>query len=204
MWRKTMTYLGLGPDEEYEDEYYEQPPEPSTPPRSAPPATARPAPPQQAAPMATPGPRIVPSPPGDDSDVRVVPAVRTLPPEGGGRGAGAGAGAGGVDEQFEPPGPTVRAIPTPARARPHVVSPGSFDDAMEIGNAFKQGQPVIMNLAGADRDLARRLIDFGSGVVFALDGSMERVAPQVYLITPTDVEVSDDDRRRLQERGLHR
>jgi cell division inhibitor SepF len=75
---------------------------------------------------------------------------------------------------------------------------------MDIGNAFKQGLPVIMNLGGADRDLARRLIDFASGVVFAREGSMERVAPQVYLITPTDVEVSDDDRRRLQERGLHR
>jgi len=195
MWRKTMTYLGLGPDEEYADEdYYDDPLDPA--PRAAPTPQTRPRP----APQPTPGPRIVPTPMNEDSDVRVVSAVRTLPaettpsrptPEEGGT-------------TFDSAGPAVRAIPSPARTRPHVVSPTSFDDAMDIGNAFRQGLPVIMNLGGADRDLARRLIDFASGVVFALEGSMERVAPQVYLITPTDVEVSDDDRRHLRESGLHR
>jgi len=195
MWRKTMTYLGLGPDDEYEDEYYDDhiDPAPRAPVQAQPQARPRPAP------QPTPGPRIVPSPPAEESDVRVVPAVRTLPPE-------AIPTRPMPDEPatFDSPGPTVRAIPSPARARPHVVSPTSFDDAMDIGSAFRQGLPVIMNLGGADRDLARRLIDFASGVVFALEGSMERVAPQVYLITPTDVEVSDDDRRQLRENGLHR
>lgn len=194
MWRKTMTYLGLGPDEEYEDDgFYDEPVEPAPRPTSAP---TRPAQPGL-------GPRMVTPPSAEDSDVRVVPAVRTLPPEQ----PAVLTRPSSVEEvppAREDPGPSVRAMPSPARARPHVVSPTSFEDAMDIGNAFKQGLPVIMNLGGADRDLARRLIDFASGVVFALDGSMERVAPQVYLITPTDVEVSDDDRRRLQERGLHR
>jgi cell division inhibitor SepF len=198
MWRKTMTYLGLGPDEEYEDDgYYDDPVDPG--PRQAPGPLRAPQPGL--------GPRVVPSPPtSDDSDVRVVPAgpsaVRTLPPE-----EVSPVRPTPIDDRPSPSdslGPTVRAMPSPARARPHVVSPTSFEDAMDIGNAFKQGLPVIMNLGGADRDLARRLIDFASGVVFAREGSMERVAPQVYLITPTDVEVSDDDRRRLQERGLHR
>jgi cell division inhibitor SepF len=196
MWRKTMTYLGLGPDEEYEDDgYYDDPVDPA-PPRQAP---------QARAPQPGLGPRMVPSPSaGEDSDVRVVPAVRTLPPDQVSAVRATPIEDGPPTSLHESLGPTVRAVPSPARARPHVVQPTSFEDAMDIGSSFKQGLPVIMNLGGADRDLARRLIDFASGVVFALEGSMERVAPQVYLITPTDVEVSDDDRRRLQERGLHR
>ena len=58
-------------------------------------------------------------------------------------------------------------------------------------------KPVIVNLEGADRDLRRRLIDFTSGVCYGLTGSMERVAGDVYLITPADVEVPPDERRRL-------
>jgi cell division inhibitor SepF len=58
-----------------------------------------------------------------------------------------------------------------------------------------------MNLQGADRDLSRRLIDFASGLCYGLGGQMERVANQVYLLTPTNVEVSPEERRRLHERG---
>jgi cell division inhibitor SepF len=202
MWRKTMTYLGLGPDEEYEDDgYYDDPVDAD--PRSGP---VRPASPVVRPAQPTAGPRI-PSP-SEDGDVRVVSAVRTLPPEPASAPAPAPvpAPSRAPVEDVVPldANSAVRAMPAPSRARPHVVSPTSFDDAMDIGTAFKGGLPVIMNLGEADRDLARRLIDFASGICFALDGSMERVAPQVYLITPTDVEVSDDDRRRLQERGLHR
>jgi len=197
MWRKTMTYLGLGPDEEYEDDgYYDEPAEPES---RAP--QVRPAEPVVRPAQPTAGPRI--SPPSEDSDVRVVAAVRTLPPEP--TPAPPAAPRAPVEDVVPiDPGSAVRAMPAPSRARPHVVSPTSFDDARDIGTNCKGGLPVIMNLGDADRDLARRLIDFASGICFALDGSMERVAPQVYLITPTDVEVSDDDRRRLQERGLHR
>ena len=58
-----------------------------------------------------------------------------------------------------------------------------------------------MNLQGADRDLSRRLIDFASGLCYGLGGQMERVGNQVYLLTPANVEVSAEERRRLQERG---
>jgi cell division inhibitor SepF len=95
---------------------------------------------------------------------------------------------------------TVRALSV-APSRPHVVSPSSFNDAQEIGDEFKGNVPVILNLQGVPRDLARRIIDFASGLCYALDGQMERVANQVYLLTPNDMEVSAEERRRLQERG---
>jgi cell division inhibitor SepF len=86
----------------------------------------------------------------------------------------------------------------------HVVAPSQFRDAQEIGDVVKQGSPVIVNLQGSERDLSRRMIDFCSGLTYALDGQMEKVADQVFLLTPTDVEVSQEERLRLQERGLYR
>ncbi len=82
-------------------------------------------------------------------------------------------------------------------AKPAVLEPESFDDAKDIADRFKASQPVVMDLSGLDRDLARRLIDFASGICYALSGHMERVRPGGYLLTPADVEVSDEERRRL-------
>jgi cell division inhibitor SepF len=105
----------------------------------------------------------------------------------------------------------VTVTPRPAVVRPispvlhgakvHVVAPGRFADAQEIGDRFKNGQPVIVNLQSNDRELARRMIDFCSGVTYALSGSMDKVADQVFLLTPSNVEVSAEEKRRLQERG---
>ncbi len=67
---------------------------------------------------------------------------------------------------------------------PHTVRPRRFDQAQEVADKFKDGQPVIMNLEGTERDIARRLIDFASGICYALDGSMEKVATGVYLLKP--------------------
>jgi len=86
-------------------------------------------------------------------------------------------------------------------AKPHVVVPTSFNQAQELADKFKGSQPVIMNLQAADRDLARRLIDFASGLCYGLGGQMEKVANQVYLLTPSNVEVTAEERRRLHERG---
>lgn len=100
---------------------------------------------------------------------------------------------------------SVRPIPSPVQnAKVHVVAPGKFADAQEIGDRFKNGQPVIVNLQGADRELGRRMIDFCSGVTYALGASMDKVADQVFLLTPSNVEVSPEEKRRLQERGLYR
>ncbi|MDA3040083.1 MAG: cell division protein SepF [Actinomycetota bacterium] len=99
--------------------------------------------------------------------------------------------------------PVVRAIPI-RRTKPVTLAPESFGDAKLIADEFKRSTPVIMNLQGLDRELARRLIDFASGVCYSLSGSMEKIASQVFLLTPKSVEVSDEDRRRIEERGFAR
>ena len=94
----------------------------------------------------------------------------------------------------------VRPLPV-GTTKPSVIGPRSFNDAQEVADKFKVNVPVILNLQGVERDLARRIIDFASGLCYGLGGQMERVANQVYLLTPSDVEVSPEERRRLRERG---
>jgi cell division inhibitor SepF len=105
---------------------------------------------------------------------------------------------------LQPRPAVVRPITPMQSAKVHVIAPGGFNDAQEIGDKLKALQPVIVNLQGVDRDLSRRLIDFASGLTYGLGGSMERVADQVFLLTPSNVEVSAEEKRRLQERGLFR
>src|SRR6266516_4702932 len=94
------------------------------------------------------------------------------------------------------PGPT----PVPS-VRVHLVVPHTFQDAQQIADRFKDGIPVILNLQGADQELSKRLIDFTSGLTYALDGGMQRVADKVFLLTPRNVEVSAEERARLLESG---
>ena len=89
-----------------------------------------------------------------------------------------------------------RPRPTTTGVRPIVVSPAGFEEAQEVGDHFKQRQPVIVNLQDAGSDLRRRLVDFAAGLCYALDGQVERVTPGVYLLTPSDVRVA------LEERNL--
>jgi cell division inhibitor SepF len=97
----------------------------------------------------------------------------------------------------------VRTMPSASTAaRVHVVEPRGFNDAQEVGDRLKANQPVILNLQGLDRDLQRRLIDFSSGLAYAVAGNMQRVANQVFLLTPSNVEVSQEEKERLQARGL--
>ena len=95
----------------------------------------------------------------------------------------------------------LRGVDSSGQVRVHLVLPRSFNDAQQIADRFKDSVPVILNLQGVDRDLSRRLIDFSSGMCYGLGGQMEKVAHQVYLLTPANVEVSAEERRRLQERG---
>jgi cell division inhibitor SepF len=99
---------------------------------------------------------------------------------------------------------TISAAPAPSSARVHVVAPSRFGDAKEIADRLKDNRPVIVNLQMAERDLQRRMIDFCSGVTYALSGEMEKVADQVFLLAPTNVKVSDEERQRLVERGFGR
>jgi cell division inhibitor SepF len=84
----------------------------------------------------------------------------------------------------------------------HLVIPKSFNDAQQIADQFKEAIPVILNLQGTDTDLSKRLIDFASGLTYALDGGMQRIADKVFLLTPRNVEVSAEERARLIEKGF--
>ena len=84
----------------------------------------------------------------------------------------------------------------------HLVVPKSFNDAQQIADQFKDTIPVILNLQQTDTDLSKRLIDFASGLTYALDGGMQRIADKVFLLTPRNVEVSAEERARLIEKGF--
>jgi len=189
-----MVYLGLVDDDEYEE--YEPYDEPAPAPAGAP--TRRSVRPERLEPRleARPEPRhdarfdrMDRPEPGYEPETSLG-AVRTLPRE---------------DSSITIQRPSVVRPITPEKSpRVHVVAPAGFNDAQEIGDKLKASQPVIVNLQGVERDLSRRLIDFASGVTYGLAGQMERVADQVFLLTPSNVEVSAEEKRRLQERGLYR
>jgi cell division inhibitor SepF len=97
--------------------------------------------------------------------------------------------------------PQMEVVPNPNSVRVHLVLPRSFNDAQQIADKFKQSIPVILNLQGTDPELSKRLIDFASGLTYALNGGMQRVADKVFLLTPRNVEVSAEQRAALLERG---
>ncbi len=179
-WKKAMSYLGLGPEDAYDD--YDTPYEPERP-------VARPPRPQHAA------------DPMDSGAVRTIP-VRTA--------------SGRPEREREQPtrqsmseyenpsaprrqGSAVRAVPSTVSPRPQTIRPTSFNQAQEIADRYKDGQPVIMNLEGLDRDISRRLIDFASGLCYGLGGAMEKVGSGVYLLTPLNASVSMEERRMMGE-----
>jgi cell division inhibitor SepF len=98
----------------------------------------------------------------------------------------------------------VRAVdpPRPARVQVHLVIPKNFNDAQQIADKFKTDVPVICNLQNSDTELAKRLIDFCSGLTYALNGGMQRVGEKIFLLTPRNVEVSAEERARLIEKGF--
>jgi cell division inhibitor SepF len=100
------------------------------------------------------------------------------------------------------PAPRRVAPPGQSVAGVGVVQPRTFNDAQKIADQFKQGVPVIVNLQVTDSDLAKRLIDFASGLTYGVDGSMARIADKVFLLTPPDVDVSDEERAAMAESGF--
>ncbi len=119
--------------------------------------------------------------------------------EGSGRGERAYSGA-AADAQ----GPGhLRAVPnrTP-QTRVSVIDPSNFNDAQALADRFKRQQPVILNLQHADAELSRRMVDFCAGLTYALDGQIQTVANRVFLLTPRNVEVSAEERKRLAERAF--
>lgn len=169
MWRRAMLYLGLGPDDEYE-EFEEHAPDMAT----------------AAVPRSTPVRQSTPDPSGtvrtisrETAEPTTVSSIRPRASQS-----------------------AVSVVNAQPSAKPYVVVPASFKHAQEVADRFKDGQPVIVNLQSADRELERRLIDFASGLCYGLGGKMDKVAVHVYLLTPHDVEVSAEERQRIQEQGL--
>ena len=122
----------------------------------------------------------------DDSPAeRRTTRLRSVEPGNGGGGGGGGANGGRRES-----------------SRVHLVIPKSFNDAQDVVDKFKDQIPVIINLQGSEADLSKRLIDFASGLTYALDGGMQRIADKVFLLTPRNVEVSAEERARLIEKGF--
>lgn len=92
-----------------------------------------------------------------------------------------------------------------ALSRITTLQPASYNEARTIGERYRDGVPVIMNLTDLDDAAAKRLVDFAAGLAFALRGSIDKVTSRVFLLTPADVEVSADDARKLVGRvGIER
>ena len=108
-------------------------------------------------------------------------------------GSGSGSGGGTATAPRQANGRDVRV---------HLVIPKSFNDAQDVADKFKDAIPVILNLQQSDTDLSKRLIDFASGLTYALDGGMQRIADKVFLLTPRNVEVSAEERAALIEKGF--
>jgi cell division inhibitor SepF len=109
----------------------------------------------------------------------------------------------------EPARPTTQLRPVGGRAngrggsgRVHLVIPKSFNDAQQVADKFKDGIPVVLNLQSTDTELSKRLIDFASGLTYALDGGMQRIADKVFMLTPQNVEISAEERAQLIEKGF--
>ena len=168
-WKRTMDYLGLGPDDAYDDYDIEEEYEPAPRGRRQPEPEMR----SRGHREDTSGEGVVrtlpnrPTFPSRDFD----PSQARRTTERDDSGVQARPKSGGRSGGGQP-------------GEPATVRPRRFDQAQEVADKYKEGFPVIMNLEGSDREVARRLIDFASGLCYGLDGSMEKVANGVYLLKP--------------------
>jgi cell division inhibitor SepF len=92
--------------------------------------------------------------------------------------------------------------PAPAPYRITTLHPRTYNEARTIGERFRDGMPVIMNLTEMDDADAKRLVDFAAGLSFGLRGSIERVTAKVFLISPQNVDVTAEDKARIREGGF--
>lgn len=108
-----------------------------------------------------------------------------------------------IEERRKPAPVAAAAAPAvESLARIETVTPRSYNDARTLGEHYRSGVPVIMNLSEIDEDDAKRLVDFAAGLVFAVRGTINRVTPKVFLLSPENVVVSDEDRQRIVEGGF--
>ena len=176
-WKRTMDYLGLGPDDAYDDYDMDDDYDPAPRQRRQPEAEPR-------------SPRGGRDDGGTEGVVRTLPSRPTFPS----RDFDPSQARRDRDDSGVQPRPQRSArTTTGGNVEPATVRPRRFDQAQEVADKFKEGQPVIMNLEGSDREVARRLIDFASGLCYGLDGSMEKVANGVYLLKSPASRSRNDD-----------
>ncbi|GAA1071088.1 cell division protein SepF [Nocardiopsis exhalans] len=99
-------------------------------------------------------------------------------------------------------GGTTTTASTADLARITTLHPRTYNEARTIGEHFREGTPVIMNLTEMVDSDAKRLVDFAAGLIFGLHGSIERVTNKVFLLSPANVEVTAEDKARIAERGF--
>jgi len=109
-----------------------------------------------------------------------------------------------VDMPVPAPRPSTAVIErrTTDLARITTLHPRTYNEARTIGEHFREGTPVIMNLTEMSDSDAKRLVDFAAGLIFGLHGSIERVTNKVFLLSPANVEVTAEDKARIAERGF--
>jgi cell division inhibitor SepF len=183
VWERALVYFGIADDEDWdEDEYYEDEPEPDPYGRNVRHLPARQSTPARRSRREFDDDWTDPEPSLQRTSVLRPRLSETRQPERRAR--------------------NLEAVRGPATSQVHLVLPRSFNDAQQIADRYKRGVPVILNLQNADAELSKRLIDFASGLTYALEGGMQRIADKVFLLTPRDVELSAEDRARMLERGF--
>src|SRR4051812_35013883 len=100
------------------------------------------------------------------------------------------------------PAPAPAPAPAPQPYRITTLHPRTYNEARTIGERFREGLPVIMNLTEMDDADAKRLVDFAAGLSFGLRGSIERVTAKVFLLSPQNVDVTAEDKARIREGGF--
>ncbi len=98
--------------------------------------------------------------------------------------------------------PAPRPAQSPDLARITTLHPRTYNEARIIGEHFREGTPVIMNLTEMVDSDAKRLVDFAAGLIFGLRGSIDRVTNKVFLLSPANIEVTAEDKARIAERGF--
>jgi cell division inhibitor SepF len=96
----------------------------------------------------------------------------------------------------------LRPVGNDSDVKVHLVIPRNFNDAQQVADQFKRSVPVILNLQTTDHELSKRMIDFCSGLTYAMDGGMQRIAEKIFLLTPKNVEVSAEEKARLLDKGF--
>lgn len=186
IWNRTLVYLGLReePEDVYDDDHSQHfTLEDDAGAQHAPP---RPSDGHERSPVTSEPPPSRPAP----GEARAARLARSVPDE-------------DVDSNVRPlHGHDAASRGATARTRTSVIELSTFDEVEGVGARYRTGQPVLFDLSGADTATARRVVDFVSGMAYALRGEMTKVGSRAFLLTPSGASLSDEERRRLSGLGF--